>query len=51
MGWFTDWNIHKGSFANSGCGDDAGLHPGIDYVPQFSTYWALNAELEDLSEL
>ena len=30
VGWFTDWNIHKGSFANSGCGDDAGLHPGIE---------------------
>ena len=49
MSWFYDWNAHKGSFSNSGCGTDNALHPGAEYVPQFSTYWSLNPEIEDMN--
>lgn len=48
VGWFTDWTVRKGSFENSGCGGDDALHPGIDYVPQYATHWALNPPISRL---
>jgi hypothetical protein len=47
--WFFDWGNTKGSFHNSGCGTDPALHPYAEYVPQYATYWSLNAQIDDLS--